>query len=297
MGSRRKSGRSAGANVAPLLIAILILALVAGFIYFFWQQRQDGQAASSTTTAATSAPGLVSHNGIIYGGLPKAKNGESPLTTVTVLENRAYMVGYSETRKDPLWSAYHLVARKEWNHLPRPREFVVDERTQARVSPRDYTGRGYDRGHMTPNSAIAMVWGAEAQQETFLMSNICPQAQNLNQKVWEKLEQEETGYANKFGEVWIIDGPVFADVTGGKTATLPSGVAVPEGFYKILVEAHDGHPHAFAVAMPQTVKGTELPGQFVRSVDEIEKATGLEFFPELPEGVKREIKAKANPMW
>ena len=54
----------------------------------------------------------------------------------------------------------------------------MDERTAARVSHDDYkpgTDR-FDRGHMAPNHAIATRYGREAQLETFLMSNVCPQA-------------------------------------------------------------------------------------------------------------------------
>jgi endonuclease G len=156
---------------------------------------------------------------------------------------------------------------------------------------------------MTPNSAIARCFGAEAQHETYFMTNICPQAPNLNQKVWEHLEHAELDYANRFGEVWVVDGPIFPDLMepSKPVKKLRSGVQVPEAFYKILVHDDSGGKglsvKACAVIMPQTVKGTEQPSQFTRSIDEIEERTGLEFLWKLPPNEQRRLKAATAPLW
>lgn len=87
----------------------------------------------------------------------------------------------------------------------------MDKRTAARVEPDDYTRSGYDRGHMAPNYGIATRFGRQAQEETFLMSNISPQKHGLNAGVWKTLEQRiATNYPGRFGEVWVLAGPVFA---------------------------------------------------------------------------------------
>jgi endonuclease G len=182
--------------------------------------------------------------------------------------------------------------------LPRPKgEFVMDPRTNARVKHHDFTGSGYDRGHMTPNSAIAHCYGHDAQLETFLLSNICPQAPNLNQKVWEILEKTEFVYADRFQEIWVMDGPIFGDLNGETTGTLRSGIAVPRAFYKILIENHGGTLDACAVIMPQRVRGTELPEQFTTSIEEIEKETGLEFLWKVDAATRQRLKSRATPLW
>jgi endonuclease G, mitochondrial len=101
----------------------------------------------------------------------------------------------------------------------------------------------------------------------------------------------------------MVDGPVFADMNGGVggvTRTLRSGIAVPAAFYKILLEDHagaGGRPRVFAVIMPQTVRGTEHPEQYLTSVKEIESETGLEFFPKLDAATREELESKVWPMW
>ena len=287
----RKTPQSSTNGVTVILIVALIAMLAIGAYYAgcqYWPRP-------AATAPALAQGDLVSENRIIFGGMPRSKR---PEVSFTVLKNAAYIVGYSESRKDPLWSAYHVIHMDHPSILDRPKgEFLTDIRTQSRVTHHDFTGSGYDRGHMTPNSAIARCYGHEAQVETFLLSNICPQAPNLNQKVWEKLEADEFDYADQFGEVWVMDGPVFADLNEGTTHTLRTGIAVPSSFFKIIVENKDGKPKAFAVIMPQSVKGTELPAQFVTSIAEVEKETGLEFLWKLDAETRAELESKAFPQW
>lgn len=212
-----------------------------------------------------------------------------------MLTNTGYVVGYDELRKDPAWVCYRLFATDNLHAPPRPTGFKVDTRTQSKVQPTDYTWSGYDRGHMAPNFAIAVCYGKHAQLETFLMSNIIPQKPKLNRQVWEQLESVEVrDYAQRFKQVWVLDGPVF----GAQPETFPSGVQVPEKCFKMIVVEAAGQPKVLAFIMPQSVVGNEQPAQFLTSVDEIEKKTGLDFFSELPKDLQEKLEAEvAKGMW
>lgn len=296
MARRQQPTQPSGNGILIVVIILLLVLLVIAAGIFFWKQQQHSNPLATTAPASRQAP-PISDDRILFGGMPEPRN---PSITVTVLKNAAYIVGYSEKRKDPLWSAYRVKHMDHPFQLERPKgEFLTDDRTQARVTHHDFTGSGFDRGHMTPNSAIARCYGGEAQKETFLLSNICPQAPALNQKVWEHLEMREISYADEYNEVWVIDGPIFPDqLSPPRTArTLRSGIAVPASFYKICLEDHAGTPRLFAVIMPQTVKGTESPEQFLVSLQEIESDTGLEFFPQLDAATREKIESKVFPMW
>ncbi len=297
-----KSGSSAGVGgagvVAGVVIFVVIVLLAVGvgyFAYRFWESQQQVERAVPTVASGPAPVDLVSDDRIIFGGVPRSRRAESEFT---VLRNRAYMVGYSEMRKDPLWSAYRVIRMATPFILERPKgEFLTDLRTEAKVTHHDYTGGGYDRGHMTPNSAIARCYGAEAQKETFFLSNICPQAPNLNREVWEKLEKDELEYTARFEEIWVVDGPVFGDMNGGVTHTLRSGIAIPSAFYKIVLEDEGGRVRLFCVVMPQGVKGTELPQQFLTSVGEVERETGLEFLWKVEGKTREGLESQVWPMW
>jgi len=171
---------------------------------------------------------------------------------------------------------------------------MTDTRTRARVSTHDYSRSGYDRGHMAPNYAIAVCYGRQGQLETFLMSNVIPQRPALNRQVWEHLEQTEIkDYAPRFKQIWVIDGPVFRNRN-----QLRGGEDIPDACFKIIVKEGNGVPQVLAFIMPQTVRGTEMPQQFLTSIDEIEKETGLDFFAAMPDDMQGKFEGKtATGMW
>jgi endonuclease G, mitochondrial len=287
--------RKRPSRASPYLVIFAAVLIVAAYLaYVQWQNRQ-AQASPLEQSA-----GLVSDDRILYGGAPRPAPGAGEEVQFIPLKNQAYIVGYSESRKDPLWSAYRVHAVANPPDLPRPSDFRIDDRTAAKVRTLDYTRSGYQRGHMAPNKAIADDYGKDAQFETFLLSNVCPQTPELNEHVWERLEVDERKYADKFEEVWVIDGPIFADLNGGRTDRLASGIAVPSAYFKILIDEQDrpgGRPRIFSVIMPQNVKGTELPQEFLTSVSEIEKETHLDFFWKLDAATQAELESKVWKMW
>ena len=126
------------------------------------------------------------------------------------------------------------------------------------------------------------------------MSNIIPQSPHLNRQVWEHLEQTEIkDYAKQFGQIWVMDGPIFHHHDH-----LRGGEEVPDACWKIIVRESGGTPQVLAFIMPQIVSGTEAPQQFLTSVQEIERETGLDFFSAMSETLQKHIEAgRAQGMW
>jgi endonuclease G, mitochondrial len=230
------------------------------------------------------APGDKTH---IYGGPPRAAGLADP--GVRVLTNTGYVVGYSDARGDPLWAAYHLHDIALADPPPRPDVFTPDLRTAARIDSSVYNRSDYDRGHMAPNYAIATRYGRSAQEETFQMSNVCPQRHALNAGPWKQLEQRiATNYAGRFGEVWVLAGPVF----GARPEKLRRVVAVPEAFYMIIVDESEGRVRAEAFLFPQETPASAPIDNYLASVDEIERRTGLDFLSELPDDAENTLEAR-----
>lgn len=222
----------------------------------------------------------------VYGGAPIPRDYPG---SIRVLFNRAYVVGYCDARENPAWVAYRLMdVSGDPSVADRPDQFETDPRTIARVEHKDYTGSGYDRGHMAPNYGIARCFGAEAQTETFLMSNIVPQKHELNAGPWKDLEMREAmNYTGRFHEVWVIDGPLFH----GPEERMRSGVPIPTAFYKIQVDEHEGRLRMQAFIMPQDADGGSSLNVMMTSVDEIERLSGLDFFPDLDDTVENALEA------
>ncbi len=221
----------------------------------------------------------------LYGGMPRFPEGD-----LTLLVNRAYCVGYDETWRLPRWAAYRLTRASgsvEW----RPKAFQEDARLPQPVISEDYTGSGYDRGHLAPSWGIARCFGREAQIETFLMSNVVPQRHALNDGAWKALEvREARNYAGRFGEIWVLAGPVVQQQAG----VMRTGILVPAQFYKILLDAGHGRLRVIAFLFPQECQESFDDvnlDNYLTCVDRIEELTGLDFFPELSEDVQQALES------
>ena len=219
-----------------------------------------------------------------YAGMPKVVAYPNPLL---VLTNIGYVVAYDDTRKNPVWGCYRLFKVDNLIAPPRPKSFRIDNRTMSRMKTGDYTGSGYNRGHLgAPNFAIGVCYGSEAQQETFLMSNITPQKPRMNQDIFENMERYEIrDLAQRYDEIWIIAGNIFDD----NIERLKSGVEIPDACFHVVVDEYDGEVRALAFIIPQSVTGKEQLGQFRASVDEIEARTGLDLLSELPDDVEDRV--------
>ncbi|MDR1282246.1 MAG: DNA/RNA non-specific endonuclease [Opitutaceae bacterium] len=235
---------------------------------------------------AATAPG---DRTIVYGGIPRTPGLD---LKVRVLTNSSYLVGYADALGNPVWAAYRIFDLRTRPDSPeRPDRFVIDARTVARVSPGDYTGSGYDRGHLAPNHAIATRYGRDAQLETFLMSNIIPQRHALNAGLWKQLEAKiADNYPGRFGEIWVLAGPVFGQ---RHAATLRGGVAIPDACYMIIVDESDGRVRAEAFLFPQEAEGSL--DRYLTTIDDIEQRTGLDFLHELPDEAENLLESRRAP--
>lgn len=225
----------------------------------------------------------------VYAGAPTAPQA------VRVLVNTGYVVGYSDALGLPLWAAYRAPDGDFAEAPPRPDSFAVDARTSARITSDDYARSGYDRGHMAPNHAIALRHGREGQLETFLMSNIAPQRHPLNAGPWEALERRiAANYPARFGEVWVIAGPVLGD----RPERLRGRVAVPEAFFMVIVDETEGRLRAQAFLFPQDTPERAPPAAHLTTIDEIERRTGLDLLHELADEVETALEARrAARVW
>ena len=224
------------------------------------------------------------------GQLPHNKNIEP----IKVLINHGYVVGYSEMRRNPIWTVFKASGLSSGSvfRFERSQFFSRDLRTVAQVHGQTFGG-GYDRGHMVPNFVIANQYGSLAQMETFLMSNMCPQKADLNQKSWAQLEKFVTLLAEERDHVFVFAGPIFGDdpqlVERGESRK----IQIPDAFYKIIVDTDREFTINFdtgsipKVEIISYIFPQDTPAdadfrdreKFGASVDEIEERTGLDFFP------------------
>jgi endonuclease G len=138
--------------------------------------------------------------------------------------------------------------------------------------------------------------------ESFLLANMAPQVGvGFNRHIWAYLEADIRGWVQQRGALTIITGPVFAKEQDRVSYQVigDNCVAVPTHFFKIVVDAHDpGNPQALAFKLPnQSLTGRKL-NEFLTSVDEIERLTGLDFLSALPAATQVRVESQtATSLW
>ena len=199
-----------------------------------------------------------------------------------VITHTGYTVKYDADYKTPQWVAWSLTAEQAEGTVPREKEFYPDPDVRgAKAYPKDYANSGYDRGHMAP--AGDMKWSAKAMKESFYMSNMCPQNRNLNRGDWKELEELERKWAVSHGVVNIAAGPIYYNVSPTRIGN--NKVAVPDAFFKVILVDYPKAPKAYGFIFKNEA-GSHPLSSYQLTVNEVEKATGMDFFPGLSEKVE-----------
>lgn len=201
-----------------------------------------------------------------------------------IISYSGYDVMYNPEYKIPRWVKYELTAsetdgpnsRKGLNFRPDP------SLTAAQANDYDYRNSGWSRGHMAP--AGDFQWSSEAMSETFYFTNCCPQNQSLNAGQWSTLEKKVRDWADRFGSVIVVTGPLIWENTYGSIGN--NKVVVPDAFFKAILTGEQ----AIAFVMYNRPDNENMQ-KCAMSVDKLEEISGIDFFAELEDRLENRIEA------
>jgi DNA/RNA endonuclease G (NUC1) len=222
-----------------------------------------------------------------------------------LMEKPEFALSYNRDKGGPNWVSWHLT--DEWiGSLARVDTFRADPAVPPswyRVLGTDFSGSGFDRGHMTPNADRDKETSIPINQATFLMSNMVAQAPDNNQGPWAEFESflRTLLPAN---ELDIVAGPAGIGGTGsnGFANTIANGhVTVPSSTWKVVLVIPKGDndisrvtaaTRTIAVNMPNTqgIRNNDWH-MYLTTVDAIEAQTGYDFFTEVPDTIENAIEA------
>lgn len=225
-----------------------------------------------------------------------------------LMVKNGYVVSYNDSLGFPNWSSWHLDSG-DLGSLDRQDSFRSDESLPEgfyRVTKDDYTNSGFDRGHLCPNADRN--GNEELQSETFLMTNMVPQAPNNNRQTWVALENYSRSLVGQGYELYIVAGAYDdPDGKGGEGSkgfvTFYDkdgdgfGITIPEYVWKVIFAIEDGgddiaradisNSFMIAVVIPNTQDCPDLRWyEYAVSVDEVEDLTGYDFFSNLDDGLE-----------
>lgn len=212
------------------------------------------------------------------------------------LMNRGFIVGYSYLFRQPAWTLQLIDATSSIDNVKRNDVFRPDQRIpeQFRAELKDFSGSGYDRGHMV-SSADAR--GSKvANSETFLLSNMTMQHPKLNRGKWKELEQAIRDLAAREDvlEVYVVSGIMFDMATPFK---MIDGIVIPHWYFKsVLAEDDRGNLKLWSFTLPNRECEHKLE-EYIHETDEVEEWAGLELWNRLPGKKFAKLKSKTTRMW
>jgi endonuclease G, mitochondrial len=251
--------------------------------------------AASPSSAPRQAPSPVASIHLALGNPSKASTTD-PNNYLMIKPQ--YALSYNSSKGIPNWVSWQL--NQSWlGSVDRRNDFRPDTTLPAgwyQVRPNDYTGSGYDRGHMTPSGDRTRT--PEDNSATFLMTNMIPQAPKNNQEVWRELEEYSRELVKQGKELYIIAGGV------GEKGTLKGKATVPQQTWKVIAvldrpelgaSGVTANTRLIAVMMPNSNEVANTNWQdYLVSVDKVEAATGYDFFANVPSSIQAAIEKRVD---
>lgn len=276
----------------------VIVILLAGVLYWGFHIFQNGMPQVIPDNDTITASNLNNLMPEITGSTSIQKGLELPLDLQRrpsrMLSHTGYTVSFNSHYNLANWSAWVLTkTRTEGSNKRDNYGFAPDPllpESQAAVT-QDYSGSGYDRGHMCP--AGDNKWNATAMKECFYLSNICPQKPNLNRGDWKELEDLCRDWARSGYTLYIACGPLFTSASPAHIGKQHK-IAVPDGFFKVILRQKGNRQEALGFLYKNGNQNMPV-SDHATSVDEVEKLSGFDFFSKLPDSIEKKIESKRNP--
>ena len=208
-------------------------------------------------------------------------------TSDLLIEHAGFTLLYNEQHEQAAWVAYELTAEETRKAHERTDHFMVDPKVKTGTADDfDYKNSGYDRGHLAP--ASDMGWSATTMAESFYYSNMSPQEPTFNRGIWKKGEDLVRTWAIENEALYVVTGPVLRN---GLETIGPNKVSVPKLYYKVILDYRE--PERKGIAFLMSNEGSkEALSSFAVSIDSIQKITGINFFPLLPDEEEKELESQ-----
>ena len=226
-----------------------------------------------------------------YPDLDKV-NMADPLTPSQFKQYEGFSLSFNKDNRTPNYVAWELLGTEaDGVAATRTNRFWQDSDIKGCPVTKDYTGSGYDRGHMCP--AADQKWSAQAMEDCFSLANICPQNHNINAGIWADLEDLERQWARRDSAIVIVAGPIYDDSDTERIGS--AGVRVPHAFFKVILAPYLDTPRAIGFIFPNQTNTSGLtPEKLAMTVDEVEEKTGLDFFFALDDQLETQVEKECS---
>ncbi len=272
---------------------------------------------NNTTESSNKNKNIVTSNPHVTRlEFPKVKDDDMNLvlTSGTPDYGVTLSVEWDCRKKSQRWTCYSMYAKnavKNWNRSNWENTewggdpFQEDKRipSQYRTTLDQYRGSGYNRGHICASED--RVYSKDANEQTFYLSNIQPQSYKFNVGIWVEMEFKLREWnRNDFRDTLYVCKGGTIDREEQIIKRTSKGLIVPKYYYMAILcknkkKGNDGYKAlAFWVKHDGNIDKHQPLKNFVISIDELEKKTGIDFFCNLPDNIEEKVESKTiTSLW
>ena len=232
--------------------------------------------------------------------LPALLDGE-----ILIDHSLMYLV-YSETHEQAKWVAHLISPKIIKGQVGRTNDFRKDPKVTTGTaieqdyflkelqadSTYKYDGFGYDRGHLAPSADFR--WSSIALSESYFYSNMSPQTPEFNRGIWADLENALRTYIfnHPDTELYVFTGPVLSTDLPSIERSI-NKVSIPKFYWKVALDLKNKRMIGFV--LPNVASEKPL-NSFIRTVDDIEGLTGIDFAPYLDDTLEEQLEQQKNAL-
>lgn len=280
-----------------------ILSLVISFT--FTACDADDDVGKSSEQANENRNIVTTNPDVARLEFPHLKDGNS--IVIVHRTNDSYGLNYSVEwdcdKKSQRWSCYQMyvgyggtVGRYEpaSGELQYPFDPQLDA---ANYFDKDYFyGSGFDHGHICPSADRQ--YSKEANKQTFYLTNMQPQYNNFNAKLWAKMEAKVRSWTpTRTSDTLFVCKGGTIDNEEYILKRINDKLIVPKFFYMaLLLKNSQGYRAiAFWAENENVDRESDNLVNYVISIDELETRTGIDFFCNLPDKVEDAVESLCIP--
>lgn len=233
-----------------------------------------------------------------------------------------YSLEWCSTMMHSNWVAFSFDATTCQDNVKRGKAWQQDPEVDSKLQPEEanHKSDGYDKGHLVASED--RVYSKEANDQTFYYTNISPQIGEFNQKYWAQLEQQVQAWGRSctkdkgtYDKVYVTKGGTLNNLKKNFTGKLKAndgvypktdengktikGLACPSYYFMAILTQKGDTYHAIAFlvpheeGLPESPKAADLQ-KYAVSVNELEQATGIDFFCNLDDAIENQVETEKN---
>lgn len=281
-------------KVLSLLVAVLLLT------------------ACSDNGDDSDSSGNANANISLYSSLefPKVKGDKSEVITHSTSQyGVTYSFEWDHQLKAQRWTCYYFTAKnkeKNWNRNNWGSDpFQPDPKIPASEQPSvtgEFSGSSFpekgfsyfQRGHICPSED--RMASKDANEQTFYMTNMMPQGDLFNGKLWAAMEAFVRNWGKKCtgtDTLFVVKGGTI-DKESQILCRTRNGFIVPRYFFMALLSKRNGIYQAmgFRVEHINSDHSSDPLINYACNIRSLEEETGIDFFCNLPDDVESTVETQ-----